>query len=156
MIDLLATLQRMESRVSKRSGEIIVRSLSVGEPLPALPHGLPDLPCIQREWIWVAGKVDEEPMAMLVAAPVHNLAFLSRLVTGDCATAAVLVPLFRKALADMHLRGYTGYVVCLGDNPTEQRLARIAKKAGATVIDPHCTMLTGPTENKIIQCRSRS
>lgn len=149
MLDILGTLQRLESHLELHSGPFTVRCLEPGDKLPDLPHKLPDLACIQREWIWVASEGDREPSAMLVAAPVHNLVFLSRLVTSTCASAAILVPLFRKALADMRLRGYTGYVVCLGNNPIERKLAKLAKHSGARVIEQSCMMLSGSTENKL-------
>ena len=129
-----------------------VRTLRKGELLPSnLPHELPPhFISPQPDWIWLAESYGD-PVAMLIAAPAQNLAYLMRI----CASAdspstrvASLMLLLRTAFHDMRVRGYLGYIVNLGDSPVELRLLKMVKRAGKekVIVTPNLSLVGAPTD----------
>ena len=115
--------------------ELTVRVMRPYELLPSnIPHELPsDLLLPQPDWCWLVER-HGQPLAMLLAAPAQNIAYLMRLAASANAPKASLVYLFRAALADMASRGYSAYLVHLDpDDPAGASLLRIARRAGCKV-----------------------
>jgi hypothetical protein len=140
-------------RASGVRREMTVRNLCPGELLPSnLPHELPpNFISPQPDWIWLAESYSE-PVAMLIAAPAQNLAYLMRI----CASAdspstrvAALMLLLRTAFRDMRLRGYLGYIVNLELRYKEcAKLLKIAQRAarGKAVVVNDIILLGGSTD----------
>lgn len=148
MIEVLRLLHELEQSNSRFSTTYYVRHLDKLEPIPQFDHGIPESPLANREWIWVAYSTkDDSPLAILLAAPIHNVAMLLRAYATEVAPKSIWVGLFRKSLADILSRGYSQYAVFLDMN-TEicRKLHSIALKAGATEINGSHAFITGPTD----------
>jgi hypothetical protein len=144
VIQLLRDINEVSTRYSR---SYYVRHLDPDEPIPQFGHGIPESPLAQRDWIWISYSTkDDTPLAILLAAPVHNLAMLSRIYAKEGAPTSILVGLLRKSLADISNRGYTQYAVFLDkDQPVCMRLYDIATRAGAGELKGTHILVSGPT-----------
>src|SRR6266436_6302711 len=114
MIEVLRLLHEMEHGSPRYSATYYVRSLDKYEPIPQFGHGIPDSPLSQKDWIWVAySSLDDSPLAILVAAPMQQLAILVRAYGIPSAPKSIWLGLLRKSLADIYSRGYTMSVTML-------------------------------------------
>ena len=130
----------------QRDNGLNVRLLQPGELLPSnIAHGLPaDLLLPQPDWCWLVERANQ-PLALLLAAPAQNVAYLMRLAAAENIPPASLVYLFRAALADMLARGYSAYLAHLDLRTKEgASLLRIAKRAGVKV-KSECVLIGGST-----------
>lgn len=147
MIDALRLLHELDGKSTRYSTTYYVRHLESYEPIPLRDCGIPDSPRCQKDWIWVAySSTTDEPLAILVAAPMQGIAMLMRAYGTESAPSSVWVGILRKSLADMASRGYDRYGVFL--NPKEKhasRLLSIARRAGAIVDEGEFKMVYGPT-----------
>jgi len=145
--------------ISHELDKLAVRLLHPGECVPPnLQHGLPiHFVPPQPDWIWIAHR-NYHSLAMLIAAPAQNLAFLMRICTESPRAAtyslvessAALVILLRTALADMYARGYEGYCVDIDPaTPAGRKLLEVLRAAskGSPYFVEHASMvkLGGPT-----------
>lgn len=100
---------------------------------------------LDPDWVWTHstdGVID----GMLIAAPCHGIAFLWRLKILPTAPRTALLSLLRACLHDLRARGYLGFLLAADvERETEKRLARIALKAGATIVSA-ATMICGSVE----------
>lgn len=148
MMNALLLLHELEQGSARYSKSYYVRSLTEREEIPQFGHGIAEIPMMDKEWIWVGYSYStDEPIAILVAAPMQGVAMLLRLFVKDSASSHVLVGLFRKSLADICNRGYTRYAVFLGDdNKAKAKLLRLVNKAGGEVIPGTFIMAHGPSD----------
>lgn len=148
MIEVLRLLHELEQSNSRFSTTYYVRHLDKLEPIPQFDHGIPESPLANREWIWVAYSTkDDSPLAILLAAPIHNVAMLLRAYATEVAPKSIWVGLFRKSLADILSRGYTTYAVWLSPKRKhEVKLARLIEKVGGIKLDHDITLYHGPTD----------
>lgn len=146
MIEALKLLHELSDTLTIDCGPFTVRHLYKDEPLPQFGHGIPTSPLQQNEWIWIA-EMYNDPVGILVACPMQGIAFLMRIYAIKGAPKSILVGLFRKALADIYSRGYTSYATYLDESrPEEASLIRIARRAGATVVNSKHVAVGGPTD----------
>lgn len=147
MIEVLRLLHEMEQGSARYSTSYYCRHLDKYEEVPQFGHGFPDSPLSQKDWMWVAySSKDDTPLAIIIAAPTQNLAFLMRAYAISTAPKSVFVGLLRKSLADISSRGYTKYVTSLSlDRPQEAKLARLIEKAGGSKVTV-ATMYQGDTD----------
>lgn len=144
MIEVLRLLHELEQSNSRFSTSYYVRHLDKLEPIPQFGHDIPDSPLSQKDWVWVAyTSNNDQPAAILIAAPVQGVAFLMRAYATDSAPSSIFVGLLRKVLADIHSRGYTKYITFLStDRKEEAKLARLVIRAGGAKVGD-CTLLAG-------------
>ena len=147
MIEVLRLLHEMGQDATRYSSSYYCRSLDKHEPIPQFGHGIPDSPLSQRDWIWIAySSTTDEPLAILVAAPMQQVAILVRAYGIPSAPNSVFLGLLRKCLADILSRGYTRYVTMLSlERKEEAKLARLVIKAGGIRVSD-CTLFTGPAD----------
>jgi len=147
MLSVLQTINALSQSLPAFSASYYVRSLRDDEPIPQFgPHNVADHPLSQRKWIWVAyDKLTDRPVALLAACPMHGpTVMLCRVYS--CVTAGVLVPLFRKTLADCYSRGYTQYAVFLdGNEESNRKLFRLVMRAGGIKLGDNYILAAGPT-----------
>lgn len=148
MIEILQLLHACSQTSTRYSRSYYVRHLEADEALPQFGHGIPESNLLQREWIWIAfDERDNNPVAILVAAPTQGIVNLLRIYAIKEAKRSVLPGLLRKSLADMLSRGYTTYAVYLcPDRVEESVLARIVTKAGGKESGGLHSLYYGPTE----------
>jgi hypothetical protein len=148
MIEVLRLLHETAQANSRYSRSYYVRHLYETEPIPQFGHGIPDSPLAQRDWVWVASDYStDKPIAILVAAPMQGIAYLMRLYAINSSPKSVLIGLFRKVLADICLRGYTRFAVCLSSNRKEElKLRDIIIKGGGKVEEANLTLFSGYTD----------
>ena len=134
------------------STPISVRTLRAGELLPFnLPHGLhPNFVSPQPDWIWLV-ESEAEAVAMLIAAPAQNIVYLMRIcasANSPTISSRSLLLLLRTAFATFRARGYIGYMVNLGESPTEIKLMRLLKRAakGKEIITSGLSLVGAPTD----------
>ena len=147
MIEVLRLLHDMEQSATRYSNSYYCRCLDKTESIPQFGHGIPDSPLSQRDWIWIAySSTTDEPLAILVASPMQQVAILVRAYGIPSAPRSVFLGLLRKCLADILSRGYTRYVTMLSlERKEEAKLARLVIKAGGSKVG-NCTLFTGETD----------
>ena len=103
---------------------------------------------IDYYWQWVA-EYNGEIVGQILAAPMHGVLVLLRITASSKAPKNWTVLALRRVLSDAHQRGLSAYVTLLEDRKTnENRLARIAVKAGAVLMPFSGSIAIGPTEIK--------
>ena len=127
-------LQQLDGLQALISNKLTLRNLRPGEPLPdSLPHKQqPGTVMPQPDWIWLV-ELRGQPIAMLIAGPVQNIACLLVLAVASTPQpgdkVASLMLLLRGSLAQMRERGYAGFMVCLDPKlPAEAKLLQIVRK----------------------------
>ena len=148
MLEVLQLLHGITSNNTRYSRSYYVRHLEDDEPIPQFGHGIPDSPLAQRDWIWIAYSSNkDEPLAILMASPMHDVAMLNRIYATKAAPPSVFVGILRKSLADIHSRGYGKWGVFIGlESPVRSKLLRLVRKDGGKEIDGPFTLAYGPTD----------
>src|SRR6267378_3343097 len=148
VIEVLQLLHSLSDTNTRYSKSYYVRHLEKDEPIPQFGHGIPESPLAQREWIWIAfSSRDDEPVAILAASPMHDVAMLNRIYATPSAPTSVFVGILRKSLADIYSRGYLKWGVFIGiDSPVREKLLRLVKKDGGKEIEGAFTLAYGPTD----------
>lgn len=114
---------------------MIVRTLRKGEQLPeGLRTGYEGVKC-DPDWIFLVER-DGKPVSVLVAAPVHIVVLLVRLVSSPQAGVNDVRSLLLYFVQCVKERGYSGYITYLGLHLQQERtLAEIIKATGGTQIE---------------------
>lgn len=87
------------------------------------------------DWIFVVER-EEKPVAILVAAPVHIVVLLVRLLSSPRASVNDVRSLLLYFVKTVKERGYSGYITYLGLHLEQERtLAEIIKATGGTQIE---------------------
>lgn len=148
MIEVLQLLHSISDTSIRYSRSYYTRHLGKDELIPQFGHGIPESPLAQREWIWVAfSSSTDEPIAILAASPMHDVAMLNRIYATPSAPPSILLGILRKSLADIHSRGYLKYGVFLGlDSPVRGKLLKMVKLSGGKELDGAFTIAYGPTD----------
>lgn len=148
MIEVLQLLHNLGETTARYSRSYYVRHLGRDEPIPQFGHGIPESPLAQRGWIWIAfSSSTDEPIAILAASPMHDVAMLNRMYATDSAPPSVFVGMLRKSLADIHSRGYIKWGVFIGmDSPVRAKLLRLVRKDGGKELEGTFTIAYGPTD----------
>lgn len=148
MIEVLQLLHSLSENSIRYSNSYYTRHLEKCESIPQFGHGIPESPLAQREWIWIAfNSKRDEPIAILAASPMHDVAMLNRMYATPSAPPSIFVGMLRKSLADIYSRGYSKWGVFIGlDSPVRGKLLRLVKKAGGKEIEGAFTLAYGPTD----------
>src|SRR5690349_5986125 len=112
-----------------------VRTMCQGERLPeGLRTGYEGGRC-DPNWIFLVER-DGKPVSILVAAPVHIVVLLVRMVSTPEAHVNDIRSLLVYFVKTVKERGYSGYITYLGLHlQQEKALADIIKAAGGTQIE---------------------
>lgn len=112
-----------------------VRNLIIGEQLPEqLRTGYEGMNCMP-EWIFVAER-DGEPVAILVAAPVHIVVLMVRLCSTPEASPTDVRALLVHFVKTVKERGYGGYITYLSEaSEVERTLSRIITATGGVELE---------------------
>lgn len=125
-----------------------VRNLILGEELPPeLVTGYEKGQC-DPDWIWVAD-YNGKPVGILVTAPAHIAVILLRLVMAEGAPPTAAGALLAQAFAEMKARGYSGYIIWLGETQSvEKQLLRMVEATGGGVLEHSMSLCYGLFEKK--------
>lgn len=125
-----------------------VRNLILGEELPLeLVTGYEKGQC-DPDWIWVAD-YNGKPVGILVTAPAHIAVILLRLVMAEGAPPTAAGALLAQAFSEMKARGYSGYIIWLGETQSvEKQLLRMVEATGGGVLESSMSLCYGLFEKK--------
>jgi len=125
----------------------VVRNLKPGDQLDHELLGNWAALKLDHDWVWVV-EHHANIEAIMIAAPMHGLVFLLRIAATKYAPDGWLLCALRTVLKESQRRGLIAAMTYLTTAPTEQKLMRLALRAGWLVQPETGVWLIGSTETK--------
>lgn len=130
-------------------GDLIVRTLMASDSFPeGFETGYEKMP-VMKSWCWVAEE-NGDAAGVLLAAPMHGIAYLMVIRVHPKAPNMTLLLLLRQCMRDCVKRGFKGF--CLHIAPTAEdgenmrkMIPLVRRSGGVQVLQPH-VFLVGSTE----------